>query len=78
MHAASNTNGLAALIRDVVDYRGAIVFDRSKPDGTPRKLLDVSKCTALGWRARTSLTEGIAATYAWYLATTEGRDRHAP
>jgi len=59
---------LAMLIRDTVGYRGELVFDRSKPDGTPRKLLDVSKCSALGWRARTRLADGIAATYAWYLA----------
>ncbi len=58
---------LAALVGDIVGYRGAIVFDRSKPDGTPRKLLDVSKCNALGWRAKTPLPDGIRATYAWYL-----------
>jgi GDP-L-fucose synthase len=58
---------LAALIRDIVGYRGEIVFDRSKPDGTPRKLLDVSKCSALGWHAKTSLDDGIRTTYAWYL-----------
>jgi GDP-L-fucose synthase len=60
---------LAGLIRDVVGFKGKIVYDATKPDGTPRKLLDVSKCTALGWRPRTSLADGIAATYAWYLAT---------
>ena len=60
---------LAGLIRDVVGFKGTIVYDATKPDGTPRKLLDVSKCTALGWRPRTSLADGIAATYAWYLAT---------
>jgi GDP-L-fucose synthase len=59
---------LAALIADVVDFRGSIVFDRSKPDGTPRKLLDVSKLEALGWRARTRLQDGVGTTYAWYLA----------
>jgi GDP-L-fucose synthase len=59
---------LAALIRDIVGYRGAIAFDRSKPDGTPRKLMDVSKSRALGWQPRTKLADGIAATYAWYLA----------
>jgi len=64
---------LAALVRDVVGFRGTIVYDRSKPDGTPRKLLDVSKCTALGWRARTKLADGIAATYAWYLAQDASR-----
>ena len=49
---------------DVVGYRGRVVFDRSKPDGTPRKLLDVGRLTALGWRARTSLREGIDRAYA--------------
>jgi len=63
---------LAALIRDIVGYRGAIVFDRSKPDGTPRKLLDVGKMSALGWRPRTKLADGIAATYSWYLARAAG------
>jgi GDP-L-fucose synthase len=60
---------LAGLIRDVVGFKGTIVYDATKPDGTPRKLLDVSKCAALGWRPRTALADGIAATYAWYLAT---------
>jgi GDP-L-fucose synthase len=55
---------LVALVTDVVGYRGRIVYDRSKPDGTPRKLLDVSRLSALGWHARTSLREGIAKTYA--------------
>lgn len=59
---------LAALIREVVGYPGAIVYDASQPDGTPRKLLDVSRLSALGWRPRTALRDGIAATYAWFLA----------
>jgi GDP-L-fucose synthase len=58
---------LATLIADIVGFRGELVFDRSKPDGTPRKLLDVSKMTALGWRPRTQLRDGIRATYDWYL-----------
>jgi GDP-L-fucose synthase len=58
---------LAELIAGVVGFRGAIVFDRSKPDGTPRKLLDVGKMTSLGWRPSTRLTDGIRATYDWYL-----------
>ncbi|HEY3518051.1 MAG TPA: GDP-L-fucose synthase [Gammaproteobacteria bacterium] len=58
---------LAALIADTVGFRGELVFDRSKPDGTPRKLLDVSKMTALGWQPRTHLREGVRATYDWYL-----------
>jgi GDP-L-fucose synthase len=59
---------LASLIADVVGFRGAVVFDRSKPDGTPRKLLDVGKIAALGWKARTPLLDGIRETYEWYLA----------
>jgi GDP-L-fucose synthase len=58
---------LAALIADVVGFRGTLVFDRSKPDGTPRKLLDVSKMTALGWKPRTQLRDGVRVTYDWYL-----------
>ena len=60
---------LATLIADVVGFRGAVVFDRSKPDGTPRKLLDVGKISALGWKARTPLPDGVRATYDWYLAS---------
>ena len=59
---------LAALVADVVGFRGTLVFDRSKPDGTPRKLLDVGKITALGWQPRTRLRDGIRKTYDWYLA----------
>lgn len=53
----------ARLVADVVGYRGEIVFDTSRPDGMPRKLLDVSKLAALGWRAKTPLREGLAAAY---------------
>ena len=59
---------LASLIKRVVGFQGEVVFDRSKPDGTPRKLLDTSKASALGWQARTSLADGIQSTYAAYLA----------
>jgi GDP-L-fucose synthase len=55
---------LAETIMDVVGFAGTIVFDADKPDGTPRKLLDVSRMAALGWQARTPLREGIARTYA--------------
>jgi GDP-L-fucose synthase len=58
---------LAELVRDVVGFEGAIVFDTSKPDGTPRKLLDVTRLHALGWRARTPLRDGVASAYAWFL-----------
>jgi GDP-L-fucose synthase len=55
---------LAQTVMDVVGFKGRIVFDTTKPDGTPRKLLDVSRLAALGWRARTPLREGIALAYA--------------
>jgi GDP-L-fucose synthase len=59
---------LAKLIADVVGFKGHFVFDASKPDGTPRKLLDVTKLTALGWRPRIDLPTGIRQTYEWYRA----------
>ncbi len=59
---------LAGLVREIVGFAGQIVFDGSKPDGTPRKLLDVTRLTALGWRATTDLATGIRATYRWYLS----------
>ncbi|MFN8079255.1 MAG: GDP-L-fucose synthase [Kineosporiaceae bacterium] len=59
---------LAELVADVVGWHGEIGQDTSKPDGTPRKLLDVSRLNHLGWTARTPLREGIASTYEWYLA----------
>ncbi|HXC93722.1 MAG TPA: NAD-dependent epimerase/dehydratase family protein, partial [Geobacteraceae bacterium] len=58
---------LAETVAAVVGYRGRIVFDSSKPDGTPRKLQDVSRMTTLGWQAKTSLREGLERTYAWFL-----------
>ena len=58
---------LAELIAGIVGFRGAVVFDRSKPDGTPRKLLDVGKISSLGWRPSMRLADGIRATYEWYL-----------
>jgi len=58
---------LAELIRDVVGYSGEIRYDTGKPDGTPRKLLDVSRLRATGWRPKIGLKEGIQRTYAWYL-----------
>jgi GDP-L-fucose synthase len=60
---------LAALVRDIVGFDGEIVYDRSKPDGTPRKLLDVSKIRALGWKPTTDLETGILNTYRWYLSS---------
>jgi len=58
---------LALMIKEIVDFDGEIVFDTSKPDGTPRKLLDISRLSLLGWQAKTSLKEGIKRTYEWYL-----------
>lgn len=59
---------LAELIADVAGFQGRLAFDASKPDGTPRKLMDVSKLRTLGWEARTGLREGIEQTLAWFLA----------
>jgi GDP-L-fucose synthase len=64
---------LAEIIRDVVDFRGELQFDPSKPDGTPRKLLDVSRMTALGWRPRIALKDGIASSYRWFVEQTHYR-----
>jgi GDP-L-fucose synthase len=58
---------LAELICEIVGFQGALVWDATKPDGTPRKLLDVSKLHALGWRHTIGLREGIARTYDWFL-----------
>ncbi|MCS6808423.1 MAG: hypothetical protein RML40_07340, partial [Bacteroidota bacterium] len=57
---------LAELIAEVVGYTGAIEWDTSKPDGTPRKLLSVEKLHALGWRHRISLREGIIRVVEWF------------
>lgn len=58
---------LAKIISNVVGFKGEIVYDRSKPDGTPRKLLDVARINSLGWKAKTDLRLGIKVTYDWYL-----------
>lgn len=58
---------LAHLVKDVVGFAGKIAYDRTKPDGTPRKLLDISRITQLGWRAKIDLRQGIEETYRWYL-----------
>jgi GDP-L-fucose synthase len=57
---------LAQVIKDVVGFRGEIVFDKSKPDGMPRKLLDINKMRKLGWSPKINLTEGVGQTYQWY------------
>jgi len=58
---------LAGIVRDVVGFEGEIVYDASKPDGTPRKLVDVGKINSLGWQAKINLREGVAQTYQWFL-----------
>jgi GDP-L-fucose synthase len=63
---------LAELICRIVGYKGRLVFDASKPDGTPRKLLDVSRLQSLGWRPRINLEEGIAQAYEWFLKPEPG------
>jgi GDP-L-fucose synthase len=71
---------LAELMRDLVHPEAEIHFDASKPDGMPRKLLDVSRLHALGWRHRIALRDGIASTHAWlvehYDEAIAGRDAH--
>jgi len=59
--------GVAELVQEVVGFTGDLQFDTSKPDGTPRKLLDVSKINKLGWTPRIPLREGLASTYQWFL-----------
>ena len=56
------------LVADVVGYAGRLEFDSSRPDGTPQKLLDVSRMSALGWQPKVSLRDGLAAAYADFLA----------
>ena len=60
---------LARLVQKVTGFEGTLEFDASKPDGTPRKLLDVSRLTSLGWKATIPLEEGIRQTYQWFLET---------
>ena len=62
---------LAMLIRDIVDYKGEIIWNSSRPDGTPRKLLDVSKLHVLGWQHRVTLRVGLKTTYTWFLQNQE-------
>ncbi len=66
-------NGLAELVKQAVGYTGQIVFDTSKPDGTPRKLMDISRLKALGWTASTALKTGLAKVYRDYLGNIRER-----
>ena len=71
---------LASLVSRIVGFEGEIVWDTSKPDGMPRKLLDVSRLHALGWRHKIGLEEGIASSYRWFLenhATARGAEKGA-
>ncbi|CAA0814686.1 Putative GDP-L-fucose synthase 2 [Striga hermonthica] len=64
---------LAELVKDVVGYKGEIVWDSSKPDGTPRKLMDSSKLAGMGWEPKISLKDGLVGTYKWYLDNVAGK-----
>jgi GDP-L-fucose synthase len=59
---------LAELIGEIVGYGGEIVYDTTKPDGTPQKLLDVSRLRELGWEAKISIRDGIEQAYGWYVS----------
>lgn len=60
---------LAEMIGRVAGFKGKLVFDTGKPDGTPRKLMDSSRLAALGWRPKTSLEEGVSEVYRWFART---------
>jgi GDP-L-fucose synthase len=64
---------LGALVRQTVGFTGRLEFDPGKPDGTPRKLTDVSRLHALGWRHRTALEEGVRRLYDWYRSHVRAR-----
>ena len=68
---------LAELVRQAVGYTGELLWDASQLDGTPRKLLDVSRMHALGWTAGISLEEGVASTYRWFLEHQHARGMDA-
>lgn len=68
---------LAAMVCEVVGFRGRLRFDTSKPDGTPRKMLDVSQLRELGWQARTPLRQGLEQTYRWYVDNIASQQRPA-
>lgn len=58
---------LAETIREVIGFKGELQFDTTKPDGTPKKLLDVTRLNELGWKAKIELHEGLESTYQWFL-----------
>ncbi|MEO1453768.1 MAG: GDP-L-fucose synthase [Pseudomonadota bacterium] len=63
---------LAQMIAEVTGYKGVVTYDTTKPDGTPRKLMNVSRLDAMGWRARIALRDGIARTYEWFVENVSG------
>lgn len=64
---------LAQLVAEIVGFKGRLVFDPSHPDGTPRKLLDISRITRMGWQAKTPLVKGLRQTYAWFCQSHRSR-----
>jgi GDP-L-fucose synthase len=62
---------LAELIAEVVGYKGRVEWDRTKPDGAPRKLLDSARIQSLGWKPQVGLAEGLSETYRWYVGHVE-------
>jgi len=69
---------LAEVVARVVGYRGGFTFNTSKPDGAPRKLLDVSRLREAGWTAKTGIEEGFARTYEWFLQNIASKRRKSP
>ena len=63
---------LAEMVKKVTGYQGEIVLDPSKPDGTPRKLTDISRLKAMGWQPKITLEEGLKQTYEWYQTSQAG------
>ena len=68
---------LVGMVCRAVGFQGGIRFDTSRPDGTPRKVVDVSRINQLGWTARTPMSEGLAVTYRWYLDHVASEQRRA-
>ena len=58
---------IAIIMKRIVGFNGKIIFDKSKPDGPPRKLVDVTRLSKLGWRNKTDLMHGLEATYSWFI-----------
>jgi GDP-L-fucose synthase len=68
---------LVTLVCEVVGYDGGLRFDTSRPDGTPRKLVDITFATSLGWQARTPLKRGLEETYRWFVDNVGAEQRRA-